>query len=262
MTAADGVVIDLTANDKKFSELKAILQAGGGLKVSGPGPVDLSPYCVAMNQYDLNSCVGNGTCESLEILENIAHQGISGYQPVLLSRMFLWSMCRTQDGTLEQNTGTHVRTAFNVLATLGVCTETLWPYEDSLATVSPSMLAQREALGHTITAAYRIDSLMQDRVNDVITALQAKLPVVFGTNVNTAFEGLSSGSGPVDVPGPTDPIAGGHCLVIVGWDGTNFLVKNSWGTGWGNNGFCLMTPAYITWNNTTDLWVPTLAPTF
>lgn len=260
MTAADGTIIDLLANDKKFSELKAQLQAGG-LKIAAPGPVDLSSFCVAMNQYDLDSCVGNGTCESLEILENIAHQGIAGYQPTLLSRMFLWAMSRTQEGNLDQNTGTHVRTAFNVLATLGVCTETLWPYQDSLTTISPSVLAQREALGHTITTAYRIDTLMQDRINDVITALQAKLPVVFGTNVTTAFQGLT-GNGPVDVPGATDAMAGGHCMVIVGWDGQSFLVKNSWGTGWGANGFCLLTPAYITWDNTTDLWVPTLAPTF
>lgn len=258
-TSSDGTTIDLWAKDKKFSELKTALQAK--LKVSAPGPVDLSAFCVAMNQYDLDSCVGNGTCESLEILENIANKNVAGYNPTILSRMFVWAMARTQNGTLGQNTGTYVRTAFNVLATLGVCTEATWPYEDNLTTVSPSLVAQQEALGHTITAAYRIDTLMQDRINDVITALQNNLPVVFGTNVTTAFESLT-GNGPVDVPGPTDALGGGHCMVIVGWDGTNFLVKNSWGTSWGANGFCLLTPAYITWDITTDLWVPTLSPTF
>ena len=70
-----------------------------------------------------------------------------------------------------------------------------------------------------------------------------------------------TGSGPVDVPSATDTIAG-DCMVVVGWDGTNFLIKNSWGTGWGQNGFCLFTPNYMTWDNTTDLWVPTLGPSF
>lgn len=258
-TGPDGQTIDLWAKDPKFSELRE--QFKQKLKVGAPGPVDLSAFCVAMDQGDLDSCVGNATCESLEILENLVNQGSQGYQPTLLSRMFVWAMSRTQEGTLDQNTGTHVRTAFNVLATLGVCTEAAWPYEDNLTTVSPSMVSQQQAIGHTISGAYRIDTLGQDRINDILTALQANHPVVFGTNVATTFDGLT-GSGPVDVPGATDPIAGGHCMVVVGYDGTNFLVKNSWGTGWGANGFCLMTPAYMTWDNTTDLWVPTLGPTF
>jgi hypothetical protein len=213
------------------------------------------------NSIAVHNCVGNGTCESLEILENIAHQATAGYQAILLSRMFVWAMARTQEGKLNQVTGCYVRTALNVISTLGVCTEVTWPYQGNLSTVSPSLLAQREALGHTIPASYRIDTMGQDRLNDVMTALQAQHPIVFGTNVTNAFEGLS-GNGPVDVPGPTDSIAGGHCMVVVGWDGENFIVKNSWGTGWGAGGFWLMTPAYLTWDNTSDLWVPTLGPLF
>lgn len=258
VTAPDGSTVDLWAKDKKFSALKS--QFGAKLKAS-PGPVTLTQFCVAMDQYDLPSCVGNGCCEGLEILENIAHQATVGYQATLLSRMFVWAMSRTQEGILDQVTGTHIRTAFNVLATLGVCTEVTWPYQDNLSTVSPSLLAQREALGHTIPGAYRIDTLGQDRLNDIITALNASHPVVFGTNVTNAFESLQ-GTTPVSTPGPTDQIAGGHCMVVVGWDGTNFTVKNSWGGNWGDNGFCYFTPDYLTWDNTTDLWVPTLGPNF
>ncbi len=255
-TGPDGQTIDLWAKDPKFSELKMQLRKYG---LGTPGPVDLSTFCVSMNQGSLPSCVGNGTCEALEVLENIAHQGISGYEATPLSRMFVWAMARTQEGTLDQVTGCFTRTAMTVIQTLGVCAEALWPYEAGLATTSPSLLAQRQALGHTIQSAYRIDTLAQDRVNDVITALQASHPVVFGTDVTNAFEGLT-GAGPVDVPQPTASIAGGHCMVVVGWDGANFKVKNSWGTDWGDGGFCLMTPAYIEWDNTTDLWVPTIGP--
>ena len=248
----DGLV-DQLAQNKKFYELSPHLVR------QTTGPVDLSQYCVAMDQYTLPSCVGNGTCEALEILESIAHEGIVGYQPTLLSRMFIWAMARTEEGTLSQVIGTHVRTAFNVLSTLGVCTEVLWPYDASLATESPSILAQRQALGHTIQGAYAITSTGDQIIQDIITSLQAYHPVVFATVVTNAFENLT-GNGPVSIPGPNDPLAGGHCMVVVGWDGSNFIVKNSWGTAWGANGFCLFTPDYFTWVNTTELWVPTLGP--
>ncbi len=255
----DGKTIDLWEKDPKFSDFKNL--HARKLRLGPPTPVSLANFCVAMDQYDLPSCVGNGCCESLEILENIAHASIAGYTATLLSRMFVWAMARTQEGILNQVTGTHVRTAFNVLATLGVCRELMWPYQDNLSTVSPSLLAQREALGHTIQGAYRLATLGPDRRNDILTAVGAQHPVVFGTNVTNAFESLSC-AGPVSTPGATDSIAWGHCMVVVGWDGTNFLVKNSWGTGWGDNGFCKFTPDYMTWDNTTDLWVPTLGPNF
>ncbi|OTF72132.1 hypothetical protein BLA29_014704, partial [Euroglyphus maynei] len=31
-----------------------------------------------------------------------------------------------------------------------------------------------------------------------------------------------------------------HAVVIVGWDEKSWIVKNSWGTGWGDKGFFRM----------------------
>lgn len=45
---------------------------------------------------------------------------------------------------------------------------------------------------------------------------------------------------------------GGHGVVIVGYDDTKqcFIVKNSWGTGWGENGYFRI--AYSQVNNEVD----------
>jgi C1A family cysteine protease len=247
----DGTTTDLLALDKKFETLVA----ARGLKV-GTGVVDLSPYCVAMNQYTVGSCTGCATCESLEILENI-----STGSATVLSRLFTYAMARTIEGTLGSDEGSHVRTCFETLALMGVCTEVIWPYDMSQVCVSPSIVAQQQAVGHKIDAYYRITSTGDQRLTDVQTALYNKLPVVIGTDVGSNFQALSGSLGPLDVPsGSSD----GHALVIVGYDPTSnlYLVKNSWGTSWGLNGFCQFTADYLTWDSTDDLWVPTLAPVF
>jgi hypothetical protein len=71
-TESDGSVTDLMALDPSYA---TALQPN--LPTVTTGDVDLSKFCVMQNQLRLNSCTGNGTAESVEILNNIA-----GYQPV------------------------------------------------------------------------------------------------------------------------------------------------------------------------------------
>lgn len=251
-TEADGSVTDLVKRDLKFSTLAPKLIA------AGTGDVDLSAYSTPSNQFELSSCVGNATADSVEILNAIA-----GYQAVQLSRLFVYAMARIRSGDpkLENDDGTHIRTAFDTLSRFGVCDEYLWPYNTALVGTSPSLKAQRQAVGHRIHSYYRIDSDGDQRIADIVTALHAKHPVVFGTLVASEFQNVRDRT-PLNRPGANAVILGGHAMIIVGYIGGNFLIKNSWGTGWGSHGFCVMSPEYITWDNTWDLWVPTLAVDF
>lgn len=245
---------DLIAKDFKFRATLAPKIGASGTS----GDIDLSPYSTPSNQFRLSSCVGNATADSVEILNAIA-----GYLPVQLSRLFVYAMARVRAGDkkLEKDEGTYIRVAFDILSRFGVCDEYLWPYDKELVFKQPSIKAQRQAVGHRIHSYYRIDSSGDDRCQDIVDALHAKHPVVFGTMVYDKFQRCDDRT-PIDKPGPKDSLAGGHAMIIVGYIGGHFLVKNSWGTGWGSNGFCLMTPDYIGWANTWDLWVPTLGIDF
>jgi len=248
----DGSVTDLIAKDYDFKELRAALGAD-----TNSGDIDLSPYSTPSNQFSLSSCVGNATADSVEILNALA-----GYSPVQLSRLFVYAMARIRAGDkdLDHDTGTYIRLAFDCLARFGVCDEYLWPYDVSKVKDKPSVKAQRQAVGHRIHGYYRIKETGDDRCDAVVRALHANHPVVFGTLVTREFQGIQDRT-PFGRPERSDSI-GGHAMIVVGYIGGNFLVKNSWGRNWGSNGFCMITPEYLAWDYTWDLWVPTLGVEF
>jgi C1A family cysteine protease len=39
-----------------------------------------------------------------------------------------------------------------------------------------------------------------------------------------------------------------------------FLLRNSWGAGWGENGHVWVDESYIAWEQTSDTWVVTRVP--
>jgi C1A family cysteine protease len=59
-------------------------------------------------------------------------------------------------------------------------------------------------------------------------------------------------------PDLSTSIIGGHCMALVGYNAAKkqFLVRNSWGKGWGDNGHHWMSFNYIcNLSLTDDVWV-------
>jgi hypothetical protein len=239
------------------------------LKVVSTGDVDLSAHTSSTNQYSASSCAGNATADSVEVLNSIA-----GLPKIQLSRLFIYTLARNlmdMDGDgrsdIDKDAGTYIRLCFDILARFGICREDLgskeggWPYDlDKIATL-PSLKAMRAATAHRIHGYYKIYEDGDYRLEFILEALRAYHPVVFGTSVTRAFTQLR-GEGPVGPPEGQTTI-GGHAMMIVGFDSQKgFLIKNSWGDFWGNGGFCYMTPEYIAWSGTSDIWVPTKGTEF
>lgn len=224
---------------------------------AGTGDVDLRRYCTETNQLQLSSCAGNATADSIEILDAIdaAAQG-SKAPPVQVSRLYVYAMARDEEDQIDKDEGTHLSTCFDVLSRFGVCDETVWPYDEAKVFVRPSIKALRQATGHKIHSYYGIDSTGDARLDDVLAALRANHPVVFGTNIERSFNDYDGGH---VIKPPTGSTEGGHAMIIVGWLAAMnaFIVKNSWGNNWGDNGFAYFAPEFIAWSETWDLWVPT-----
>jgi len=233
------------------------------LKIVLSGDVDLSRYTTDTNQLNASSCAGNATGDSVEVLNAVA-----GRPRIEVSRLYIYNLARSlQDldrdglGDINQDDGTFIRLCFTVLAKFGVCPETDWPYDlrRNLYRM-PSIKAMRRATGHRIHSYYRITATGEDRLDEIIKALRAKHPVVFGTIISKDFNKLRT-EGPVERP--TKNLSGGHAMLCVGYlRGKGFIIKNSWGPRWGDGGFCIFKPEYMSWSRTRDIWVPTLGTNF
>jgi C1A family cysteine protease len=56
------------------------------------------------------------------------------------------------------------------------------------------------------------------------------------------------------MPKPNEQLEGGHAVLAVGYDDVNqwFIVRNSWGTGWGMKGYFTLPYSYLLDQNLSD----------
>merc|ERR1712113_608188 len=93
-------------------------------------------------------------------------------------------------------------------------------------------------------------------INDMKHCLFQGFPFVFGFWVYESFRNINS-SGMMPMPSSGEYIAGGHAVCAVGYDDVRevLIVRNSWGRGWGDNGFFYMPYRFVTdRNDVFDAW--------
>jgi C1A family cysteine protease len=220
-----------------------------------PASVDLRKLCPPVyDQGDIGSCSGNALAGALEFLENMAlasqmpvgeapEEFSSTFTPV--SRLFIYWNERAIEGTTSHDAGaTSLRDGCDALFQKGVCRETTWPYSDSLLLVCPHSEAYGEAWHHKLDAYYQLDTL-----NDMRNCLALGYPFTLGIPVYDSFMSDEvAQTGQIPMPGPTESLQGGHAVLIVGYDDRDqtFLLRNSWGTDWGMQGYAKIPYAYVT----------------
>lgn len=173
------------------------------------------------------------------------------------------------DGTLPelQDVGAELADAIQSMAVDGIA-PMAGPAADGRnsdcdpATVNDELdVARLEAAATTvITGEYRITvggapgASLSDQV---AAAIAAGFPVYVGFFVDSLFEDLQPGQ-VAQAPNEADPNGGGHAVYLSAFttnaDGSRtFTLTNSWGTGWCDQGRCLVSEAWLAaaW----ELWV-------
>ena len=148
--------------------------------------------------------------------------------------------------TFPQDAGATVADELTSLCNWGVCQEADFPYtQNPSAPITPQM--DTAAWPNIAYCAAHIDLTDPTGIQQVLA--QGK-PVVIGMPVYESFETTGS-DGMVPLPNTaTEKLLGGHAVVIVGYtDGQRWIVRNSWGTGWGDGGYCYLpfslTPSFL-----------------
>ncbi len=220
-----------------------------------PPKVDLRPNCPPVyDQGQLGSCTGNSIAAAIHFERMKQSLPDAALVP---SRLFIYYNERVIEGTVQQDSGAQIRDGIKAVAAQGVCFETgdnAWPYDIAQFAAPPPAACDTAALANKIIQYSRLSQIAAQLKG----CLAAGYPFVFGFTVYESFEGPEVAStGILQMPATSEKTLGGHAVLAVGYDDASqsFLVRNSWGGGWGQHGYFTMPCGYLTSDNlASDLW--------
>lgn len=225
-------------------------------KAGAPASVDLSAWCSPIeDQGSLGSCTANAGVGLMEYYENRAFGRF-----IDASRLFLYKTTRNLLGWTG-DTGAWLRTTMKAMVLFGAPPESYWPYVIEDYEKEPDAFHYSFAGNYKALRYYRLDqpgtsgSALLKRAKSF---LAAGYPSMFGFTVYN----FGNDKGEIAFPGPHDTTQGGHAVVAIGYDDKRKIgahkgalkIRNSWGTGWGEDGYGWLPYAYVEEGLAVDFW--------
>jgi C1A family cysteine protease len=188
------------------------------------------------NQGQLGSCTAHGIGAAL-----VFHEVVE----VMPSRLFIYYNERALEGTVASDSGAQIRDGIKVVASQGACPESEWPYNTAQFKIKPPPRCYTDGKKE-LALTYQRVAVDRDQVR---AQLAKGTLVVVGISVYSSFESEQvAASGVVPMPNlKTEQNLGGHCIAAVGYDDPSerFIMRNSWGTSWGQDGFFTLPYDYL-----------------
>jgi C1A family cysteine protease len=198
------------------------------------------------NQESTGSCVGWASTDGVTRY----HMVKAGKLPQAghLSPRCTWMASKETDEfinrpeTFIEGAGTSLKAAMDILRKYGSVLESDLPFH--LAT---AMYLGDEDTFYANAAARRIASYfnLHKNFNALRTWLATHGPVMVGLSVDATWDNATATHGKLDTFQP-NTVRGGHAVCLVGYTtDKRFIVRNSWGTAWGDHGFAYASEGYI-----------------
>lgn len=216
--------------------------------------VDLRSNCPPIrSQENYGSCTAFAAIGVFEY-----HQKKSLGRFIELSPMFLYKVTRTIHAWYHDS-GATIRGTIGALSTFGVCHEKHWAYNGDWINEEPGVFQYSQAQNYKTLNYFRLDTsnVTNTRLLELIRQqLRKGLPIVCGFSLYPSF--INTGSdGIVPEVSTNEQLVSGHAVGIFGYndDKQYFIVRNSWGDGWGDDGYCYMPYSYLLNGLMADFWV-------
>lgn len=226
-----------------------------------PAQVDSRDYCAAVeDQRGLAASAVHASLGLVQYFERRAHGRL-----VEPSRLFVYKNARR----LMHLTGDHgvsLRAAFKAIRRFGLPPEHLWPYCPEHVDDEPggyTYAFQQETSGLCYLRLDGNDPHGHGRpgwalLDEMLEFLAAGFCLAVGFTVP------GSVTAACDIPYPTlnDAAGAGQVVLVVGYDDARrirsdkgaLLIRNSWGTGWGDQGYGWLPYSYVRQGMAADVW--------
>jgi len=220
------------------------LQAITGAPAEIPVAVTLEPYFpFVLDQGKNPYCAGYSGAE----VGNSYFNSIGQLPPGGFSPAWIYWQAREIDGLDPKTDGTTIRAVLQVMQKVGMCPESLCPTLPGNTKPKFTDVMYKEAEKYKIKAYARLNVGTLDEIQQAIASGRMVITGSFVTLTDWADGWILT---------PEGILAGGHATVHLAYDRTmrhtergreyaNFSIgPNSWGTGWGFNGFYRMAESY------------------
>lgn len=253
---------DLRDYTSQAGKIQAMLAKSKPLKAVAkalPAKTDLRGWCSPIeNQGSIGACTAHAGVGLMEYFERR-----STGKHIDASRLFLYKVTRNLLGWTGDD-GAYLRDTMKAMVLFGVPPEKHWPYRVTHFNDEPTAFLYSFAQNYQAIKYYRLDppgTAPDQRLRMIRQYLAAGLPSMFGFSVYSSIPALGEG-GDIPFPREGDSLDGGHAVVAVGYDDARkigkskgaLLIRNSWGTGWGENGYGWLPYDYVLSGLADDFW--------
>lgn len=210
------------------------------------------------DQRSLNSSSAFAVLSLIEYFERRVHgRTFEG------SKLFLYKVARNliakKVGTIG-DTGADLRTTLKVLTKIGVPNEDYWPYDVDRLDEEPIAFHYATAKPMRHLTYFRLDepnNTGETTWMNVRSFLAAGFPIVFGIPVPKSLTTDAN----IPFRPELDAIRGAQAVVAVGYSSNHFgkrqgaiLIRCSWGSLWGDNGYGWLPVSYVRNQTARDFW--------